>query len=182
MLKRFIGVLFIALTLVSCETIRIPPEQINTVLNNEKALVLFTSKISAPKFRANKYHAYTVWEGANNEQIPSRNKHIQVFGDYILRSAIVNPGTYDLKSITFWPDVMKKNIYQSFIIKDLMQFTLGAGEVVYLGDIMFIYDGMEITYKVTNERFLNIMKYYKKMYPKISDRVQKRLISEKEPR
>ncbi len=63
-----------------------------------------------------------------------------------------------------------------------MQFTLGAGEVVYLGDIMFIYDGMEITYKVTNEKFLNIMKYYTNMYPNISDRVQKRLISKKKPR
>ncbi len=103
--------IIIAFVFSGCASHMIPAEKVALVLDNQTALVICSSKISALK-SVNKgildsdYHsAFTAWENVRNKEEFFPSKHLGIYSQAlwndVLGYYIVSPGTYNLKYVTF---------------------------------------------------------------------------------
>lgn len=179
--------------LSGCASHMVPQEKINSVLDNQTALVICSSKISALK-SSNKgildsdYHvSHTVWKNNNNKDFfPSKDLGVysQALWDDVLVYSIVNPGKYNLAYIIFsrfQPHLIGKDEYitETIAIDHLAEFSIKGGEVLYLGDITFNYNEESINYK-SQDKLDQFRKNVETTIPTLLFRLEKRILSNPE--
>ncbi|MCC8398898.1 MAG: hypothetical protein LN569_06470 [Rickettsia endosymbiont of Labidopullus appendiculatus] len=175
-------IILIALTFSGCQSSRIPGQSSNLVLNNEKALIVFTASLKSSSFPSDSSSASTHWENINKEDeiFPSESATWEATSawDYVLYTYIVNPGEYNLKRINSKYFTRSEFIYTIFHVENLINNLLvNGGDVIYLGDITFHVNGDMIDYTVSDKYYDKIYKDIEKKFPMLIHKLKKRILS-----
>lgn len=180
-------IILIAVTFSGCQSSRISEQKSNLVLNNEKALIVFTSSLNSSAFPGDFNSASTWWENINkkDEVFPSEPGAWEARGawDYVLYTYIVNPGEYNLKGISSSRYSLRyfaksEMIYTTFHVENLINNLLvSGGDVIYLGDIIFHVNGDMIDYTVSDKHYDKIYKDIEKRFPMLVHKLKKRILS-----
>ncbi|HJD60263.1 MAG TPA: hypothetical protein LFW20_06450 [Rickettsia endosymbiont of Omalisus fontisbellaquei] len=176
-IKSILSVTIISFLLLSCKSYVVPKEASDAVLNNEKALIVFTAIVEG------QHSAVTIWKNLNNDvYIPTDVNDIVTKGLWseVLYTYIIPPGDYTLTTIMSYAIHAEfANLTEStskVAVNNLMSFSIAKGEVIYLGNITFNYENNKVTYKVIDQ-FEKIQKEAQEIFPQLSYRLKKRIIT-----
>ncbi|MCC2645990.1 MAG: hypothetical protein K0R02_55 [Rickettsiaceae bacterium] len=170
-LKNFFSLLFITISFSGCMSAKIPDKQVKDVLNNNKALIIFSASAKETESDIN-YPVSTIWKNTlTKEYIPSSNDSFYDSAwDYVLKAHVVNPGTYRLKKIIFTTFSYDKQTTHTIYIDHPIEFSTKGGEAIYLGHIDFRSTPKGISYKV-EDKFDKINKDHEKFLHKFQNRL-----------
>ncbi len=186
--KKHGTLLAILLFISGCNTC-ISNKKSETILNREKALVVFATKTQSMISIYDDYPFLVIpeWENAvdENDTVPKKGETLNRFWgkNNNLQAYIINPGTYQLATLTYYPnrilgaDKPDTSNSTTYFVQNPISFTVHAGEVIYLGQIEFIFEeGEKLTYDVIDNYDL-AYKHSHTMFPQLKHRLRRKLIS-----
>ncbi len=175
--------ILIAFVLSSCTNdLIISQKSYDSVSSGKKALVFLSAEINHPEDPKEYRPAATTWRNRDREddRIPTADDgemKRETKNNVSYSAYIVNPGKYDLTAIIFirFAPNSSEIITTEVSMRDLMNFEIKGGEVLYLGHITFSNNGSEITYKVS-DKYGEAYERAKTIFPELQYKLNKRII------
>ncbi|WP_341790399.1 hypothetical protein [Rickettsia endosymbiont of Polydrusus tereticollis] len=180
--KSKIILLLVLFFLSNCMNFKVPEKTLNAVLNNEKAIIIFNSEIATYPYYSFAF-AHTGWSRSNNlKKIETfeLSKNNSQYVDY--RLWVLEPGEYTLQKVAFYGISADEQfgIVSTLYTPNLLKFSVKAGEVIYLGNIIFYRYENEIIYQIIDD-YDEAYAVVKSTYPVLQYRLTKKLIRNEYP-
>ncbi len=163
--------------LTACQNSVLSDKSSSLVLNNEKAVILYSASVNGMLDSAGLGWTLVDDNGEAIEQEPlNPNEHIvRGLWSTALCADVVTPGKYDLTDIVHGAASGTQGTQYHLSVENLMGFSVKAGEIVYLGHIVFVHKDSNIGYRIV-DRLSDDYETMQEMLPTLYTKIQKKLI------